>query len=406
MSINWKYRLAFRTDGMKSSIIRELLKLTQDPELISFAGGLPAPELFPVERFIEASQKVLKEHGAKALQYSPTEGYVPLRELIAGRMNDVGIPVSAGEILITSGSQQALDLTGEIFLDPGDTVLLERPSYLGAIQAWAAYQVRFVGAEIDRNGVIPEALLEGLKASPKFMYILPNFQNPGGTTLAADRREMIVEKAREFGVPVVEDDPYGSLRFEGEPLPPLAAIDARSNGGSLEHVIYLGTFSKILAPGLRLGWVAAKPEVLRYYVQGKQGQDLHTSTFTQMVAYEVAKDGFLEEHIKKIQEVYGHRRDVMVAAMKRYFPEGVTWTVPQGGLFLWATLPDGMDTEPLFKQAIEEKVAFVPGYVFYAPEIGKEPLRNSMRLNFSNARPEMIEEGIRRLGRAIEKMMG
>ncbi len=406
MPIQWNYRFALRTEGMKSSIIRELLKLTQDPDLISFAGGLPAPELFPVKEFTEASQKVLKEHGSKALQYSPTEGYIPLRELITGRMNRDGIPVSADQILITSGSQQALDLTGEVFLDPGDAILLERPSYLGAIQAWTAYQARFVGAEIDKDGVNPDALRDGARSSPKFMYILPNFQNPGGTTLSEERRRKILELSEEFGVPVIEDDPYGSLRFEGEHLPPMAAIDALSNGGSLEHVIYLGTFSKILAPGLRLGWVAAKPEVMRYYVQAKQGQDLHTSILTQMIAYEVAKDGFLEEHIRKICEVYGQRRDIMVDAMKRYFPEEVTWTVPQGGLFLWATLPDGLDTGPLFKQAIAEKVAFVPGYVFYAPEIGKEPLRNSMRLNFSNAKPEQIEEGIKRLGRAIEKMMG
>ncbi len=405
MSIDWKYRFAFRTDGMKSSIIRELLKLTQDPELISFAGGLPAPELFPVEEFEEASKKVLEEHGSRALQYSPTEGYMPLRELIAERMRRDGVSVSAGQVLITSGSQQALDLTGEVFLDPADTVLLERPSYLGAIQAWTAYQARFKGAEIDADGVVPEALEEGLKVGPKFMYILPNFQNPGGTTLSRERREKLVELSDRFGVPIIEDDPYGALRYEGESLPPLASLDSKLNGGSLEHVIYLGTFSKILAPGLRLGWVAARPEVLKYYIQAKQGQDLHTSILTQMVAYEVARDGFLNEHIQKIREVYGRRRNVMVEAMKRYFPDGVTWTVPQGGLFLWATLPDGMDTEPLFKRAIEEKVAFVPGYVFYAPEIGKEPLRNSMRLNFSNAKPEQIEEGIKRLGRAIEKMM-
>ncbi len=404
MSVNWRYRFAFRTDGMKSSIIRELLKLTQDPDLISFAGGLPAPELFPVKEFEEASQKVLKEHGSKALQYSPTEGYMPFRELIAERMNRDGIPVSADQILITSGSQQALDLTGEVFLDPGDTVLLERPSYLGAIQAWAAYQVRFKGAEIDQEGVRIEAVEDALMTGPKLMYILPNFQNPGGTTLTLERRERLVELSEQFGVPIIEDDPYGALRYEGESLPPIAAIDARSNGESLEHVIYLGTFSKILAPGLRLGWVAAKPEVLRYYIQAKQGQDLHTSILTQMVAYEVSRNGFLDRHIQRIREVYGERRNLMLDAMKRYFPEGVTWTAPQGGLFLWATLPDGMDTEPLFKQAIQEKVAFVPGYVFYAPEIGREPLRNSMRLNFSNARPEQIEEGIRRLGRAIEKM--
>ncbi len=404
MSVNWRYRFAFRTDGMKSSIIRELLKLTQDPDLISFAGGLPAPELFPVKEFEEASQKVLKEHGSKALQYSPTEGYMPFRELIAERMNRDGIPVSADQILITSGSQQALDLTGEVFLDPGDTVLLERPSYLGAIQAWAAYQVRFKGAEIDHEGVRIEAVGDALMTGPKLMYILPNFQNPGGTTLTLERRERLVELSEQFGVPIIEDDPYGALRYEGESLPPIAAIDARSNGESLEHVIYLGTFSKILAPGLRLGWVAAKPEVLRYYIQAKQGQDLHTSILTQMVAYEVSRNGFLDRHIQRIREVYGERRNLMLDAMKRYFPEGVTWTAPQGGLFLWATLPDGMDTEPLFKQAIQEKVAFVPGYVFYAPEIGREPLRNSMRLNFSNARPEQIEEGIRRLGRAIEKM--
>ncbi|HID87380.1 MAG TPA: PLP-dependent aminotransferase family protein [Anaerolineae bacterium] len=412
MTTRWRDRYAERTRGMRSSIIRELLKLTQQPDIISFAGGLPAPELFPVEEVQEACQRVLKEHGPKALQYSTTEGYPPLRRFLMEKMARYGIMASEENILITHGSQQGLDLIGKTFLDPGDLVLLEAPSYLGAIQAWRAYQARFATVPLDEDGMRVDLLEETLtKMRPKLLYLLPNFHNPAGVTLSQERREALVALADGLGLPIIEDDPYGELRYEGEHIPPIIVLDARrlralgrtDDGGDIKgDVIYISTFSKTLAPGLRLGWVVAPVEVVGRLVQAKQGTDLHTNTFSQMVAYELCKNGFLEGHVRRLRAAYRERRDTMLAAMERHFPEGVTWTRPQGGLFLWATLPEGMDAEELLMEAVEEeKVAFVPGSVFFADGGG----RNTMRLNFSNARPEMIEEGIRRLGRAIAKRL-
>lgn len=407
MTTPWTQRYAQRMQWMSSSAIRELLKLTQQPDIISFAGGLPAPELFPVTEFIAAAERVLDRHGSQALQYSTTEGYDPLREYIVEKMSQYGIEATPENVLITSGSQQALDLIGKILINPGDLILTERPTYLGALQAWRAYQAEFVTVSMDDEGLCTHQLEEALCAGPKFMYILPNFHNPAGVTLSVTRRQTLVHVANRYGVPIIEDDPYGELRFEGEHLPPLVVLDAENlndhrasaNGhGYLRgNVIYLSTFSKTLAPGLRLGWIVAPREVIQRCVAAKQGMDLHTSTFVQMVAHEVIKDGFLKEHVRLIRRVYRERRDVMIDAMSRYFPPGVHWTRPQGGLFLWVTLPEGEDSAAILEKAVQNKVAFVPGTAFYPDGSG----HNTMRLNFSNTPPEQIEIGIRRLGEVL-----
>ena len=410
MSTAWKSRYAQRTKDLKSSAIRELLKLTQKPEIISFAGGLPAPDVFPLDRFQEACRRVLELNGHQALQYGATEGYEPLREMIARHIARYGIKAKAENVLITSGSQQALDLIGKLFINRGDRVLVEAPTYLGALQAFSVYGAEYISVKSDNDGLCTELLEEPLRAGPKFMYVLPNFQNPGGTTLSEGRRHQLVLLADKYGIPIVEDDPYGQLRYEGEHLSPLVVIDRenlrRDDGYSIGNVIYLSTFSKTLAPGLRLGWVVAPPDVIAKFVQLKQGADLHTSTFAQVIAYEVAKDNFLDEHVKLIRKVYRERRDTMLDALKKYFPSEVTWTHPQGGLFLWVTLPEGMDCKKLFQTALKENVAFVPGDSFYAPNNGFATEGNRhMRLNFSYVQPEQIREGIRRLAVAIKQQM-
>lgn len=410
MTTIWTKRYAQRMQWMGSSVIRELLKLTDRPDVISFGGGLPAPELFPVEAFAEASRKVLQEQGTRALQYSTTEGYQPLREFIVERMSRYGIPANVDNVLLTSGSQQALDMIGKILINPGDMILTEEPTYLGALQAWRAYQADFVTVPLDDDGISTGTRLEeALCAGPKFMYILPNFHNPGGVTLALDRRRHIVEIADQYGLPIIEDDPYGQLRFEGDHLPPLLVLDADrlnhhdyGNGDGdgyfrRGNVIYLSTFSKTLAPGLRLGWIVAPEEVIHRCVMAKQGMDLHTSTFDQMVTYEVARDGFIDEHVREIRRVYKERRDLMLAMLERHFPPEAHWTRPEGGLFLWVTLPAEIDTAELLPRAVENNVAYVPGAAFY-PGSGSS---SSFRLNFSNARPEQIEIGMRRLGEVV-----
>ena len=407
MSTAWTSRYALRTKGIEGSAIRELLKITQRPEVISFAGGLPAPEVFPVERFQEACHKVLTANGSLALQYGATEGYEPLREMIAQNMARYGIRANVDNVLITSGSQQALDLIGKLLINSGDRVLVEAPTYLGALQAFNVYGAEYVSVPIDEDGLRTDSLEGSLRSGPKFMYILPNFQNPGGTTLAEGRRHELVLLADKYGIPIVEDDPYGQLRYEGEHLPPLIVIDRenlrRDSGYQIGNVIYLSTFSKTLAPGIRLGWIVAPPDVISKFVQLKQGADLHTSTFTQYVAYEVARDGFLDEHVKRIRSVYRERRDVMLHALSELFPPEATWTHPKGGLFVWITLPEGVDCEKLFRAALAENVAFVPGDSFY-PRNGHPP-RAHMRLNFSNAQPEQIREGVRRLSIAVKTQL-
>jgi len=298
MQTPWEHRYAKRLERMGSSAIRELLKLTQIPGIISFAGGLPAPEVFPVEKFKEACDTVLSEVGAQALQYGTTEGYMPLRDLIARHSCRYGIKIDPENVQITSGSQQALDLLGKLLINPGDRVLVEAPTYLGALQAWNAYEPEYITVPSDEHGMQTDALEGALRYGPKFIYVLPNFQNPTGATLSLERRKQLIELADQYGVPIVEDDPYGQLRYEGDHLPPVLVLDDQfqENGRINYHgnVIYLSTFSKTLAPGIRLAWIVAPPEVIKKIVQGKQGADLHTSTFNQIVSYEVAKGGFLD----------------------------------------------------------------------------------------------------------------
>ena len=406
MQTPWEYRFAQRTQRMGSSAIRELLKLTEQPDIISFGGGMPAPDVFPYEQFMEACERVLRDQGHLALQYGATEGYKPLREMIVRHTNRLGIEITAENILITTGSQQALDLLGKILINPGDRILVESPTYLGALQAWAGYGAEYVTVPMDEHGMITDALEEALRTGPKFIYVLPNFQNPTGVTLSLERRHKLIELADRYGVPIVEDDPYGQLRYEGEHLPGIVVLDSqlRENGDQCYrgNVIYLSTFSKTLAPGLRLAWVVAPPEVIRKLVQAKQGADLHTSTFNQLVAYEVAHGGSLDQHVKLIQKVYGERRNVMLGAMDAYFPPGVEWTHPEGGLFLWGTLPEDQNAAEVLKAAVEQKVAFVPGAPFFPTGGG----HNTMRLNFSNANPEKIQTGIARLGKVLSEKMG
>jgi 2-aminoadipate transaminase len=400
----WRARFAQRTRHMSSSVIRELLKLTERPEIISFAGGLPAPEVFPLEQIEAATRRVLAEHGAQALQYSATEGYTPLRELLVRHMQRYGVHVTPANILITGGSQQALDLLARLFVNPGDRVLTEEPSYLGALQAFQSAQAEFVGVPIDDEGMDVDALEGPLRTGPKFMYVLPNFQNPAGVTLSLARRRRLLQLAGHYGIPIIEDDPYGQLRYAGEHIPPLVKIDADLHGGAAGraftgNVLYVSTLSKVLAPGLRLAWVVAPEVVIERLVQFKQATDLHTATFTQMVAYEVARGGFLDQHVRRVRAVYGARRDAMLEALGRHFPDEARWTRPEGGLFLWVTLPKGVDTSVLLDHALAQQVAFVPGAPFHPCGGGHETLR----LNFSYPTPERIEEGVRRLGRVLEQ---
>jgi 2-aminoadipate transaminase len=405
MQTPWEYRYAHRMQRMGSSVIRELLKLTEQPDIISFAGGLPAPEVFPVKEFQEACNRVLTEQGAQALQYSTTEGYKPLREMITRHTARYSVPITADNILITSGSQQALDFIGRLFINRGDYIVVESPTYLGALQAWNAYGAQYISVPSDEHGMIVDELEAALRVGPKFIYVLPNFQNPSGSTLALERREKLVELADKYGVPIIEDDPYGQLRYDGEHLPSVVYLDDhfRKNGeGEYRgNVIYLSTFSKLLAPGLRLAWVVAPPNVIQRLVMTKQAADLHTSTFNQQVAYEVGKGGFLDEHVKVIRATYKERRDVMLEMMDEMFPPEMRWTRPQGGMFLWGIMPEGVNAADVLKIAVERKVAFVPGAAFH-PNGGGE---NTMRINFSFSSPDNIREGITRLGATLKEAL-
>lgn len=390
---DWESAFADRTRNIRSSIIRELLQFMQRPNIISFAGGLPAPEMFPIREFREACDFILQEMPERALQYGTTQGYIKLREYLAEKVQKYGVPAVPENILVTNGSQQALDLIGRTFLDPDDTVLTGCPTYLGAIQAWQACGARFVTVPLDDDGMQVDLLEDTLEKDPaKLIYVLPNFHNPAGTTLPAERREKLARIAAKYGAFIVEDDPYGELRFEGEDIPPIISLHK-------ENVIYLSTFSKTLAPGIRLGWVIAPEKIIAKMVLVKQGADLHTGTFVQHVANDICQRGILKRHVLKIRREYCKRRDVMLEAMEREFPPEVTWMRPQGGLFLWVRLPEQIDVERLFHIALEEQVLFVPGHAFY-PDGGG---RSTMRLNFSCMAPPKIQEGIQRLGRAIKR---
>jgi 2-aminoadipate transaminase len=394
------FRLAARSRRMRPSAIREILKATGRPDVISFAGGLPAPELFPAEEVRRAAQEALADDGPGALQYGLTEGYGPLREWVAAELARAsGLRVSAGEVLIVNGSQQGLDLVAKVLLDPGDVVLVENPCYLGAIQAFSAYEAELTGVESDADGIRPDALRRALETAPvrpKLLYLTPQFQNPTGTTLAPGRRAEVVALAERFGVPVLEDDPYGRLRYSGAPQPAVGSL-ADSAGW-----LFLGTASKFLAPGLRVGWLAVRePALFERLVSAKQSADLHTSGLTQRVAYRYLRRAEeLEAQVARLRHVYRRRRDAMLAALARHLPAGCRWTRPDGGLFLWLELPEGRDALELFHLAREQQVLFVPGESFW---VGA-PRRHTLRLNFSHAAPERIEEGVRRLAAACARM--
>lgn len=400
----WEQHYAQRTQRIKSSAIRELLKLAEQRDVISFAGGLPATDAIPTDRLEDAMHRVVAQSNGAAFQYSSTEGYFPLRDMIARHTSRYGLNITPENILITSGSQQGLDLIGRIFINPGDRILVEEPTYLGALQAWNAYGAEYVSVPVDQDGMRMEALEAALRTGPKFIYVLPNFQNPSGVTLTASRRVRLVELANHYGVPIVEDDPYGQLRYEGAHIPAVAALDTHGRDDCETcyrgNVIYLSTFSKVLAPGLRVAWVVAAPEVIEKLGQAKQGADLQTPTFNQMLVYQVAREGFLDRHIQTLRTLYRERRDAMLNAMAEHFPQTVHWTRPQGGLFLWAKLPAGTDATALLHDALDERVAFVPGASFHANGGGAD----TMRLNFSNAQPGDIFQGITRLGQLLDRV--
>jgi len=389
--LNWIF--SERAWKMKSSAIREMLKISSKPGVINFAGGLPAPELFPIEQIKEICTKVLEEKGDKALQYSLSMGHPPLRKFLAERLSKKGIELTEDNILITSGSQQGLDLVGKVFLDEGSFVIVEDPTYVGALQAFIAYHPHYVTVDMDRDGMMLDQVEEAIKKSkPRFIYVVPNFQNPSGITMSFERRKLLVKLAREYYVPIIDDNPYGELRYKGEDLPSLKSL-----GGDL--VIQLGTFSKIISPGIRIGWIAASTEVMGVFEKMKQGSDLHTNTFAQYVIYEYLKEGNLDKHIEKIKESYASRMEAMLKALEEYFPEEITWTKPEGGLFLWVELPDGVSATELFDKAVQEKVAYVSGKFFFA----REDKDNTLRLCFCTMSEDMIHEGIKRLAKVFKE---
>lgn len=393
-----KIKYAKRMSKLKASEIREILKVTENPEIISFAGGLPAPELFPVEEIIRVNRMVLEESAQTALQYTTTEGYAPLRQWIANRMNTgQGTAFDKDDVLITHGSQQSLDLSGKVFFDEGDVVLCESPTYLAAITAFRAYGVEFVSIPTDDDGMIMDELEKILKQTQnvKAIYVIPNFQNPTGRTWSLERRQTLAKLSAQYETMVIEDNPYGELRFEGEFLPSVKSFDKVGN------ILCTGTFSKIFCPGYRIGWIAGDKDIIRKYVLAKQGTDLQCNTLAQMDIAKYLELYDIDAHIEKIRAVYKKRRDLMVSMMDQEFPEGIMFTRPQGGLFAWAQLPQSINARDVLEESLKENVAFVPGGSFF-PNGGME---NTLRLNFSNMPEERIVEGIRRLGRVLRTLM-
>ena len=396
----WANMFSVRGQRFKSSAIRELLKVTEQPDFVSFAGGFPAPELFPVKEIAEVTQKILMENGQQALQYSATEGYRPLREWAAEEMRKVGVPARVENVMITTGSQQALDLLGRVLIDRDDPVAVESPTYLAALQAWRGYGARFIQIPSDSHGLSPDGLKNRLKEKPKFLYAIPNFQNPSGATLSQERRNQLVDWCLENQVCTIEDDPYRVICFDERPLPRLIELEAarRNDETYAGSNVYLTTFSKVLAPGLRVGVVVTHQDLIFKLVQAKQASDLHTPTLNQMICYEMAKTGFLNQQAKVVSSVYKERMELMFSEVKRIFPEGTQVSRPSGGMFLWITLPEGMDADDLWKKALNRKVAFAPG----APFFPDNPKKNTLRLNFSNSDLDTIREGMRRVEAALK----
>jgi len=401
MVSNLQNILSEASKGMKKSAIRELLKLTKDPEIISFAGGLPAPETFPIEELVEITSEVLREDGKKALQYGSTEGDDKLREKIVELYKRMGFNITIENVMITTASQQGLDLLAKIFINRGDKVFVGLPAYLGGLQAFKAYGAELVGIEFDECGMRSddlEAKLIELQAAndlPKFIYIIPDFQNPAGVTMPEKRRKEIIDLARKYDVLIIEDSPYKEIRFEGEHQESLYTMEGKG------QVINFGTFSKIFVPGFRIGWVIAHPEIVDQFIKAKQATDLCTSPFVQKIAAKYIEKGYFDSNLKRTIKLYKEKKDIMMRAFEKYMPEGVTWTKPEGGLFLFVTLPEYMDSQILFKKAIEKKVAFVVGHAFHCNGKG----RNTMRINFSYVSKELNEIGVKRLAEVIRSEM-
>ncbi len=392
-----EYKFAERMSGMQASAVREILKVTQRPEVISFAGGLPAPELFPVEELSQLCPAVCTTEGRKVLQYATTEGRPTLRAKIAARMNrNYKTSLTADNILITTGSQQNLDMAGKIFLDKGDVVLMESPTYLAAINAFKAYQPEFKEVPTDDKGMIPEELDKILAATPnvKLIYVIPDFQNPTGICWSLERRKAFMEVVSKYEIPVLEDNPYGELRYEGVTLPSLQSLDTK------ELVMDMGTFSKTFCPGLRIGWLAAPVKLMKEFVKVKQSADLHTSAFDQAIIDRYMDEYSLDEHVREINKLYKHRRDLLLNTMKETFTDGTTWTHPEGGLFLWLTFPEGVSARKVFDKCIEKNVAGVLGEFFY-PNAKND---RHMRINYSNMPDDRIIEGVRRMAEALKEI--
>lgn len=387
-----RWQFSSRALTLKSSIIREILKDSSKPGVINLAGGLPAPELFPIENIKQACIRVLDKYGPDSLQYSLTTGVPQLKQFIARRISGNGLDYPPEAIQITGGSQQGLDIVGRVFIEPGSVVLTEEPTYLGAIQAFSFYHAKFVSVKTDNDGMLPDDLEEKIiRYKPAFMYLVPNFQNPSGITMSKERRERVIALSKQYDIPIVDDNPYGELRYYGEPVPSLKLMGR-------QQVIQLGTFSKIISPGLRIGWIAADPEMIAVCERMKQACDLHTNTFAQYVIYEFARDGALEEYIEVIKKAYKTRRDLMIKTLAANFDDGTTWTEPDGGLFLWVKLPHGVSASELLPEALKAGIAYVPGKYFYS----QKPDDTTLRLNFCNATEENIIEGIRRLASVVK----
>jgi len=400
MVVNIERLFSKKAKMFKASEIRELLKITQIPEMISFGGGLPNPSAFPVDIIHKNIDKIFKSDIKNALQYGSTEGYIPLRGALAERMKkNNNINCTLHDIMMTTGAQQALFLSALCFLDPGDTYLSSVPTYLGAIQAFGAFEANCESIPMTDVDIDIDSLRRNLKRlhrtgiNPKFLYTVSNFQNPSGETVSLSNRKELLDIASEYDFLIIEDDPYGELIFEGKFIPPIKSLDKRG------RVIYVSTFSKILAPGFRLGWVIASKQILDKLILAKQAADLCTNVFSQYVAYEYIKGGYLDKQVVEIKKLYKKKRDIMLDALKKYFPKGSKWTIPHGGMFIWITLPEGINTNIMLQKAIAKKVAYVSGDAFY-PDGDNY---NSMRLNFSFSDDEVIKNGIRRLSEVIKE---
>ena len=387
------WTLARRAERLNPSTIREILKITERPGIISLAGGLPSADTFPVQAMREATATVLRDTPREALQYAASEGFEPLREWVAAELAGQGIQVDTDQVLITTGSQQGLDLVGKVLIDPGSSVAVESPTYLGALQAFAPYEAEFVAVEGDDDGPLPQAL-EAARGA-RFLYLLPNYQNPTGRCLPAQRRQAVAQRAAEIGLPIVEDNPYGDLWFDEPPPAPVSAAAG-------EGAVYLGSFSKVRAPGLRLGYVVAPRALYPKLLQAKQASDLHTPGFNQRVVHEVVKSGFLKEHVPTIRARYKAQRDAMAAALQAHLPPGCRWRAPVGGMFFWIELPAHIDATALLPQAVEAGMAYVPGSPFF-PQGGHA---NTLRLSFVTVPPERIAEGVAALGRVLSAATG